>query len=301
MFVLGHPRVSGQPAASRELPVSDATADAGATSVAPPSRAEQLLRQAIDALDRHRSVRAKVRHRVDLFEQQLVGAGTYLQGSRSSLALRLELKIQLSDRVTSLQQICDGRYLWIDRHLKESPNLTRVDVARVLKAHEAAGTGLEGTPLGSPLAVGGLPGLLQGLDRSFQFTSVFDWQLNGLPVYGVRGQWEPNRLNQLLPNQQEAIEAGRSADLSKLPMQLPDHVVVFLGRDDLFPYRIEYRRQAGSARGRRQGSSRPLLVLELFEVQFNVPIDPALFAYEPGDRSFTDQTDQYIRNLELAR
>ncbi|HEX4149232.1 MAG TPA: hypothetical protein VHY20_09605, partial [Pirellulales bacterium] len=70
---------------------------------------------------------------------------------------------------------------------------------------------------------------------------------------------------------------------------VPDHVVVAMSRSDYFPYRIEYRRTSG-------GHANVLLAIELYDVQCNVPIEPTLFTYQPGNSPVIDITEQFIAN-----
>ena len=41
-------------------------------------------------------------------------------------------------------------------------------------------------------------------------------------------------------------------------------------------------------------SSRSLVTMELFEVQYNEPVSPGAFHYNPGDLQITDQTEDAV-------
>ena len=71
-----------------------------------------------------------------------------------------------------------------------------------------------------------------------------------------------------------------------------------LGRDDLFPYTIEFRRHIAAAE--QGGGAEPisLMRMQLFEVRTGVPIDSRQFGYKPGGKQVDDRTDQF---LELCR
>jgi hypothetical protein len=113
-------------------------------------------------------------------------------------------------------------------------------------------------------------------------------------VHALRGQWKAEHLARWLPDQRARIEEGKPALLDKLPPALPDHVVLLLGRDDLFPYRIEYRRTATEAT--EAGETDPILVaIDLYDVRFDQPLDERLFEFEPGPMPWTDETDRYLR------
>ncbi|MEX2561573.1 MAG: hypothetical protein WD403_16735 [Pirellulales bacterium] len=265
----------------------------------PNAGAEQLLAEARTRLAAHRSISAAIQQQVNLYRQQLVGSGTYLQAAGETPRLRFELTLRVDDQVASFQQVCDGQYLWIRRQtqLHAPPDLGRVDLARVLSAAEApdGGPSAGGADAvgGMPPALGwgGLPQLLEALDRAFEFATVSDGQFRGRGVHALRGQWKSEHLARWLPDQRARIEEGKPALLDKLPPALPDHVIVLLGRDDLFPYRIEYRRTATEA-----GETDQILVaIDLYDVRFDQPLDERLFEFEPGPTPWTDETDRYLR------
>lgn len=289
-------RLSGSPplAATSGLPGSSNSAGGSQTG-------ETLLRSAVAALDAHQAVSAKLRQQVDLFGHRLVGSGGYLQQGRGEgRLLRLELKIQVEDQVSSLQQVCDGRYLWMHQDLLGKNSLGKIDVRRVQRAWRETRGVSTGPPTGL-LALGGLPQLLTNLNDGFNFRSVTESKLDGLSVWSLQGEWEKSRLVEMLPAQKARLEAGQPADLSKLAPQVPERVTIMLGRDDLFPYRIEYarRRPLDLQQPEVLGELKQVVLLELFEVQLNVPADPRQFVYNPGGLEAIDQTAAYLKSLNL--
>ncbi len=218
--------------------------------------------------------------------------------------VRLELRIKVGDQVSSLLQVLApptpaGHYLWTHRKLPGEVKLSRIDVVRVAKALQKAEHGPGSATEGVLLGLGGLPKLVRGFRAAFDFDSAERGHFDGRGVWRIRGQWKPDRLAKMLPNQKAAIEAGEPPDLSKLREHLPDHVVLMLGREDLFPYRIEYRRGIGETAGGRN-ESRALVTMELFDVKFNVPIDRRRFLYDPGNAEFSDETSSFINSLRIA-
>jgi hypothetical protein len=270
---------------------------------------EELVAEAIVRLERSRSISAKFRQQAELFGTHLVGTGIYLQRQDTRALMRLEMKLQVDQHQASLQQVCDGHFLWSLRRIDKESALERVEVARVLEVMGGQGRAGGLVPrtanmAGGGLCIGGLPELMRSLNRSFRFSQVTPSSWAGVPVYVVTGAWETATLERLLPDQKEAIAAGR-ADLSKLPQPTPDAVNLVLGRDDLFPYRVEYRRTSDDEYEQRKpgepiGPPRPktYLILEWFEVQRNVPLDPQLFQYQPGDVPVNDQTAAYIESIK---
>jgi hypothetical protein len=235
-----------------------------------------------------------------LLGRRLEGSGIYLQQGRGpERRLRFELKLQASNKTSSMLQVCDGTTLWIHEDLTDRKNLSRVDVARLRGARPKS-------PPPAPqsnawLALGGLPKLLMNLESSFQFGPVAESRLDALQVWTVEGQWKPARLAQLLPDQKAKIDAGIAADTRNLAPNLPDRVVLHLGCDDLFPYRIEYwRREPANKNARTDDRGKLLSVLEMFEVQFGAAIDPTQFAYQPVGLSPIDRTQEFLDKFGLV-
>lgn len=261
------------------------------------SEAAALVADAARRMAEFDSVDAKARHRVQLFGREWIGTGRYLQGPPGSLRMRLELKIQTGDQASSLLHVADGRTLWTRTDIDGSPTLARVDLTKVAASDGSAGM-LE-TTAELPLGPGGLPVALDSLASSFQFRQVREAKIGRLAGYEVLGAWKPERLALFLPEQAEAIQAGQPADLERLPPYLPTHVVLFLGQDDLIPYRIDYRRKtdgAATLSGDDEGD-RSIVRMELFEVRIGAAIDAQQFAYQPGDMAVADRTEEFSRRL----
>ncbi len=91
---------------------------------------QSLLSRAVAQLTSLPALEAKLRQKAQLFGQEVAGSGTYLQTqSQRGLLLRLELKLQVGDQQSSLQQVCDGRFLWVRRDVASGVSLGRVDMA----------------------------------------------------------------------------------------------------------------------------------------------------------------------------
>jgi hypothetical protein len=89
--------------------------------------------------------------------------------------------------------------------------------------------------------------------------------------------------------------------LKLLPSQLPEQVWIYVGQDDLFPYRIEYRRRSGSqVRGGAGGTSDvpPMVTVEFYEVRLNSPISQHEFDYQPGSADILDSTPSFLKELQ---
>ncbi len=273
------------------------------------SETGELLQKSIETIESLHSISAEISYRVDLFGRQFVGKGYYCEERSGPHPLvRFELKMPTGDSMSSLQQVSDGKFLWISRVVMGKASLAHVDLQRLEKAlgklPRAGQGGASSQPLaashpekiidlGQTISLGGMPGLLRSLRASFDFESAESEILYSTPVWKLRGCWRTSKLAALLPDQKEAISKGRGAvDLTRLPRHVPDHIHLWLGKDDLLPYRIEYRRaQKGS------GVARAMVTMQLLKVSVNVPLDPGNFVYRDTGISHTDQTDAYINRI----
>ena len=197
----------------------------------------ELLARAIDNLKRQHSVAAKARQEANLYDQQLNGTGSYTQmaGPEGVALSRFELKLQTADGPANWQQVCDGAALWTYRKNLDGPRLASVDINIVLTAYrkQLGGSRAESAASLSP-AIGGLPELLDSLARHMTFKEVFSERLGDVDVWVVKGRWNPATLSDLLRDQRDRIREGKSPDWSKAPRHVPDHVLVYLGKSDLF-------------------------------------------------------------------
>lgn len=268
------------------------TASAPATANA----GESLLDRAMQAIDSRPTITAKVRHMVDLGARRLVGTGLYLQQGRGpARAFRLDLEFQTSTQPAAIQQICDGANLWFYQQLQGQEDLAWVDVLRLARARPRTNATVQPWNL-----TGGLPRMLSGLQTAFQFGAVSEARLEDVRAWATEGDWEPSRLSGMFPDQSEAIRGGAKPDLSKLALNLPDRVVLYVGCDDLLPYRIEYwRSQANAAADSANGRGKLIGLFELYELRIDAPIDPAQFVCRHGNLKPVDRTAEYLEKLGL--
>jgi hypothetical protein len=267
-----------------------------------PAATTSLIQQAVRQVNGQKSISAQVRHRTEMFDQKLVGSGTYHQmQSDKGLLVRFSLSVREKDRTISLLQVCDGRFLWSRDDTEEKPRLGRIDLQR-LRAAAAAGRIKAGaTPLLLP--GGGLGQLLASLDLEFDFGTPREMQFQDVPLWVLAGRWKPERLMAHVGARNDLLDTQGRINSDVLPAQLPDRVLLVLGRDDLFPYHIDFRR-AEPGHGVAdddlawQRESRSLVTMELFEVEYGADLDPLLFVYEPGDAEPDDGTDEYVSKLE---
>ena len=207
-----------------------------ARTLSPRRAAGEIIGQAARQLAGHDTVLAKINLHSEVFGESLTAVGQFLQGPPDSRRVRLELKLKLGDKVCSLQQVSDGSAIWSQQTTLTTSRLGRVDLQRALAALQKSGfrTGVD------VLALGGLPILLDSLNRSFEFQSMRSEKLGLVPTYVVLGVWKPQALAQLIAGDQPTPEGAAPADLGQVPEYLPNQIEVYVGRDDLFPYQVDY-------------------------------------------------------------
>ena len=305
---------SGKSASTGHLPVASALASGSPTSPGTPnlrsgpqSQAQGTLEAAVRMLESHSCVSAKIFLEGHLFDKHLVGQGVYLQQrSGRQLLMRLELRMQHGEQTSSLVQVCDGQTLWERRNLLGDEKRSHIDVARAARGLERDEEPASQGEVGFLPGLGGLPRLLRGLDAACDFTSAQEGLLKvgnyQIPVWKLHGQWKSDQLLKLLGKPEQGAQPGSPPDLKKLPPHVFDHVILMLGQEDLFPYRIEYRRTvAGKALRSDTPPSRPLMTTQLHDVVLDAPVDPSRFRYNPGQLDYPERTVGFLHSLGIKR
>lgn len=264
--------------------------------------AAELLAKSIAMLEQCPSFAAKTRQSVHLYGKHLVGSGEYLeQKIDGSRRFRVELRIQIGNELRTLLQVCDGRYLWRCESYKGKGTAERVDLARVLRVLDGRAETLPADKSQWWTRLGGLSELVRDLRDSFDFVSAGEAKLaDQTPVMRLEGVWKPDRLAALVPRGEPQPKSA-SEITPNLPEHLPDRVVLFLGRDDLFPFRVEYRRRGPPSIVRSPDDDRVTVAMDLYNVTFNAPRDPSRFVFTPGNLEHSDQTDRFLERLGVAK
>jgi hypothetical protein len=290
--------------AQAQSPPATSPASAGADRS---SEGDALIRAALLAVHQHDSIAANVRQQLNLFGNRLVGAGVYYQQGRGAeMLIRFELRTHIAGRECSLQQVADGRYLWTDEQFDHERSIRKVDLRRVQKALSAQESATSSAAR-LPLAVGGVPRLIERLAMNFRFGPPQRVQLGELPAYALEGTWRADRLA-MLTDAPDSAEGGDSQsaeeqaaappNLASLPDHLPHEVLLVLGQEDLFPHVVEYRRLLGTPPG--AGGRKTLVRLELYQVRTGEPIDNRQFLYRSSETNIADHTDQFLRQNGLV-
>jgi len=238
---------------------------------------------------------AKIRQRVFLFDQELIGSGIYRQRTANGLRmLRLEIRLQGGGGMTSLQQVSDGRTLWIRQDTGVETRLSYVNLRTLQNALNASSPGSSPpqiVPL-QGLVIGGLPQLIDELNQHFEFGEPVETTLGELPVWVLTGSWKAAALKQLYPQGIPAAEHW--------PPQMPERVSITLGRDQqlpLFPYRVIYSRFERTLKGELTDKLAPMAAIEFFEVRPRPDLDARHFSYQPHDQEVIDATPLFLNRL----
>ena len=132
-----------------------------------PSRPRICSAAAARRVEQQPTILAQIRQRVILFDRQLTGSGVYRQMTTGAgdCLFRTEFRVPIGDSVSTMLQVCDGRFIWSYEILPHedddgvSTDLGRVDLNAIRRQAGQAAS----------VAFGGLPGLLRDAQRSFLF------------------------------------------------------------------------------------------------------------------------------------
>jgi hypothetical protein len=155
-------------------------------------------------------------------------------------------------------------------------------------------------PGGIAMPLEGLPKLVANLNDSFQFTVVRQGYLDRLAVWQLEGTWKPAVLAEWSGDQKAKVLAGEPINWKALPQQLPGRVVLTLGHDDLFPYRMEYFRDSAVGNPDDPNAPGTIATLEFFEVRMGGQIPPQRFVFQPGNRTVINGTEAYLKQLGIT-
>ncbi len=239
------------------------------------------LGTARDRLISYRSVEAQMVETVDLGLRRFRLKGSYLQGT--DLKLRLEYDLLVGNTEAHLVEVCDGQILWTHQKIGDEERVTRRNVRQILTAASSAGK----TPqnlLTAELGLGGLPGLLAGIQKSVQLEKQWDQDVNEQTFVVIEGGWKKNFRSKFL---------GPDPDPNQpLPAFVPDQVRIYFEQESLFPRRILYLKHS------EDGTRRPMVTLDFVDVRWDVELAEDAFDYTPPEKvARQDVTQAYINRF----
>jgi outer membrane lipoprotein-sorting protein len=303
---------AGQPAApaAKAAPGAPAPGAPGEPQQEPPTEAERLIDVAIKQVAALKSVSADVLQRVEMLKQKFDIKGRYLKGPSSRIYLKLTIS-GLPDASGTLLQICDGVTLWDYQQVLDSQMYRKMSVQPVferLNAQEIDARTRE--QIMTQMGFAGPEALLVGLRRTIKFDQKESGELDGKPVWVLRGSWR-SRNGLVGPDQRQLPLTG------PLPPYVPNTVTLYLGKDNGWPYKIymlgkvptvllDNRRVGpdGKVIGSRSSIERPepsMVELIYTNVQINPDIRAEEFAFQaPPNAQVEDTTETIIKGLDQA-
>jgi hypothetical protein len=282
-----------------------------ARSIASPSpaalsTADRIIARSIRQSTSYESLSARLRVEINLYGQQLVGTGTYRQvGPVSDQLLRLDLDMGTGDSLIRLQQVNNGRYVWLKRDAPalENPgereqSVSRIDLRAARESLAAKGVDISHGAIHPALtSIGGLGQLLRELDRNFAFEpEAKSDQLRGHPVWLLRGHWKNNAA---IGAAADHRLSNKLEDRSPFPLPpLPRTVIVWLGQIDGIPHRIGYFGSSPTRPHKADGIAL-LAMWDLLSIQVGHVIDPRHFGFKYND--FDDTTSRFVARVMSQR
>jgi hypothetical protein len=297
-----------KPAAAAETPTSAPSGTEG-------RKPAEILASATEKLRGYSSVRAKISEKLAMQSTltrqtfRFTATGDYLQGQ--NLKLKMSIAVKISPELTGkLKEVCDGELLYSTYELggKEKPEVTRRDVRQIIKALDQLQQGsrtpvsekaIQQAGLIGTLGLGGLPALLTGLEKDFEFKTVKSEMIDDRDVLTLEGTWNADWnakfLEAMYGKKKPKQEKDKPAD--PLPPNVPDLVRISFDKETEFPRRIEYlKRTAG------QSAVTPLMTMDFTEPKFNERLGRDEFVFEvPPDTKPRDDTQVYLQRIGAVK
>ena len=271
--------------------------------IEPPTDADKQVDAAIQQVGALKSVSADLVQKVDMLDQKFEIQGRYLKAPDRRVYLRLKV-VGLADTDGTILQICDGQTLWHYQKILDTQEYRRFDVAKVFEKLSSPDLDrAQREPIIAQLGFAGPEELLSGLRKAVKFDQKEAGTLDGRDVWIVRGEWR-NR-NALTPKQQPLPQTAA------LPAYIPSLVVLYLGKDDGWPYKLtlvgrtptrllDARKNAAEARRAAAQDVSPTrieLIYSSVKLNADLKLDEFAFQPPPGAR-VEDSTQQIVNGLE---
>ena len=197
----------------------------------PPTEAERLIDLAIKQVAGLKSVSADVVQRVEMLKQKFDIKGKFLKAPSSRIYLKLTIA-GLADSSGTMLQVCDGVTLWDYQQVLESQFYRKMSVQPVfekLNAPEIDAKTRE--QILTQMGFTGPEALLVGLRKTIKFDQKESGEIEGKPVWVLRGTWR-SRNGLVGPDQRQLPPTG------PLPAYVPSLATLYIGQKDGWPYRI---------------------------------------------------------------
>jgi hypothetical protein len=272
-------------------------------------KSDEIFASVMEKLRGYTSVRAKISEKLamqsNLSKQtfRFGATGEYLQGQNLKLKMSIEVKLT-ADLTGKLKEVCDGELLWSSYELggKDKAEITRRDVRQILKALNdvqqsaripAGDKALQQAGMIGTLGLGGLPALLAGIEKDFEFQKVTSEKIDDREVVTLEGTWNSKFIEAM--NGNKKVKKGKAAE--PLPPNVPDVIRISFDKETEFPRRIEYlKRTVG------QAALSSLMVLDLTDPKFNERLSRDEFVFfVPNDAKPRDDTQLYLQRIASVK
>ncbi len=276
--------------------VADPPSSPPLKSSLPSEESRQIVLAAADHLANGPSVQAKSRLKVNLFNQSIAAEGQYFQAGQGRGKTRFDFHMTVGASSVRLSQVCDGRFFFLESERDGETELNVADLERIGKSASAK-IPFAGNP-SSWLGIGGIVGLLEQLERCFDFQPPEQVTLGGIPMRRIRGTWKPAQLQQVLQYYVDSKWISPVPDWDKIPPQVPGLVELHFGNDEFlpsFPYRVAFFRTEIRD---DQPVLAPIVVLEMYEVSKVEQIEDQVFFVETEGRNPKDITFRWVSRLD---
>jgi outer membrane lipoprotein-sorting protein len=276
----------------------------------PPTESERTLDDAIARVKKINSFSADMAQNVDMLNQKFDVKGNCLKAPNNRFYLKMAVQ-GLGDASATTLQVCDGTTLWNYQKVLDTQTYNKYTITQVLK--KLNDPVLEGNIHDTVLTSLGFAGpeaTLIGLRKKVKFETKAEETLDGMKVWALGGKWK-DRTGLMAPNGQPVPAVG------PLPPYIPSNVMVWVGKDDGFPYKLELYGDSASLLqdARRFGpDGRPIggksnapkvepsrITLAYTNVKINTEIPAESFGFQaPDAKNVVDMTDELLSNLDQA-
>jgi hypothetical protein len=288
-----------------------AEASKAALSAAEPlTDAEAIIDKAIKKIAELQSIAADLQEDVEMLGQKFTLKGRYLKAPNHRVYLRMAVT-GLQDSSGTTLQICDGETLWDYQQILDNQFYRKQSIKPILERLNSP----ELDPKIREQAVNsmGFAGpetLLSGLRKYIKFDQKENGELDGKPVWVLRGSWK-NRQGIVGFNGAPVPSTG------PLPPYVPCDASLYLDKDDLFPRQLDLwgreisevidtrpRGPDGRPIGARRTIERPTpskIKLLYSSVKLNATIRVDEFAFQaPTTANVDDNTEFILKMLDQA-
>jgi hypothetical protein len=192
----------------------------------PPTEAEQTLDEAMAKLRALEKVRAKIRQDVDMLGQRFAVEGQYAQQGQYTFSLDLQV-VDLPQTRGRMRQVSDGKVLWDVSQILDQTYYYQLNLPGLLARIEEEPFEVfhRNYFIQQRLGLSGPHWLLDGLRQSVRFDRKIEGELDGRPVWIIRGNWKDTN----------ALGIG---PMAQAPAYVPTVIEVQVDRETGWPYRV---------------------------------------------------------------